>query len=133
MIVSEPRDKIKHDDVVQLIHGMTSRKLNSHDVAAPMSPQHQEVSCYIDYNISMASQDLWRVDLLNKDETDGYWHTIRSKVRLVHLNSSQALKVCLFFTYFVNQLIIINFFHSLQGNYCQIGDSINTKLLLIEF
>ncbi|XP_053213817.1 protein O-mannosyltransferase 1-like [Panonychus citri] len=92
LIVSEPRDKIKHGDFIQIIHGMTSRKLNSHDVAAPMSPQHQEVSCYIDYNISMISQDLWKVDLLNKDETGGFWHTIRSKVRLVHVNSSQALK-----------------------------------------
>ena len=34
---------------------------SSHDVAAPLSPTNQEVSCYIDYNISMAAQNLWRV------------------------------------------------------------------------
>lgn len=32
-----------------------------HDVAAPLSPHSQEVSCYIDYNISMPAQNLWRV------------------------------------------------------------------------
>lgn len=96
LIVSEPRDRIKHGDIIQLIHGMSSRSLNSHDVAAPMTPQNQEVSCYIDYNISMPAQNLWKVDLINKDETNNYWHTIRSKVRLIHFKSSQALKVCLY-------------------------------------
>lgn len=33
----------------------------SHDVAAPLNPANQEVSCYIDYNISMAAQNLWKV------------------------------------------------------------------------
>lgn len=34
---------------------------SSHDVAAPMSPHAQEVSGYIDFNISMPAQNLWRV------------------------------------------------------------------------
>lgn len=34
---------------------------SSHDVAAPLNPANQEVSCYIDYNISMAAQNLWKV------------------------------------------------------------------------
>ena len=33
----------------------------SHDVAAPLHPANQEVSCYIDYNISMAAQNLWKL------------------------------------------------------------------------
>jgi len=33
----------------------------SHDVAAPMSPHAQEVSGYIDFNVSMAIQNLWKV------------------------------------------------------------------------
>lgn len=32
-----------------------------HDVAAPLSPHSQEVSCYIDYNISMPAQNLWKL------------------------------------------------------------------------
>jgi dolichyl-phosphate-mannose-protein mannosyltransferase len=91
--VSEPKDKIKHGDVVQLVHGLSSRALNSHDVAAPMSPQHQEVSCYIDYNISMPAHILWRVDIVNRDKVGDVWHTVESQVRLTHVNSTQALKV----------------------------------------
>ncbi|CAM1321564.1 POMT1 (predicted) [Pycnogonum litorale] len=92
LVVSEPLDPIKHGDVVQLVHGITSRALNSHDVAAPMSPQNQEVSCYIDYNISFPAQNLWKVDIINKDSEGLVWHTIQSQVRLIHVNSTQALK-----------------------------------------
>ena len=41
LVVSQPVDSIRHGDVIQLVHGMTSRALNSHDVAAAMSPQNQ--------------------------------------------------------------------------------------------
>jgi len=92
LAVQEPIDTIKHGDVIQIVHGMTHRALNSHDVAAPSSPQHQEVSCYIDYNISMASENLWKVDILNKDTAGEVWHTINSQVRLVHMGTNQALK-----------------------------------------
>ncbi|XP_054713635.1 protein O-mannosyltransferase 1-like [Uloborus diversus] len=92
LVASDPIDKIKHGDVVQLIHGMTTRALNSHDVAAPMSPQNQEVSCYVDYNISFPAQNLWKVDVINRDAEGDVWHTIHSHVRLIHINSGQALK-----------------------------------------
>lgn len=92
MVVSEPVDAIQHGDVIQLVHGITSRALNSHDVAAAMSPHNQEVSCYIDYNVSMPAQNLWRVEIINEDQTGRVWHAIRSMVRLVHVNTSQALK-----------------------------------------
>ncbi|CAG2119979.1 unnamed protein product, partial [Medioppia subpectinata] len=92
LVISEPIDRIKDGDYVQLIHGMSGRALNSHDVAAPVSPQNQEVSCYIDYNISMPAQNLWKIKLLNSDETNGFWHTISSRVQFIHVNTSQALK-----------------------------------------
>lgn len=41
LVVGDPVDVIKHGDVIQLVHGMTSRALNTHDVAAPMSPHNQ--------------------------------------------------------------------------------------------
>ena len=44
LAVQEPADTIKHGDIIQLVHGMTHRALNSHDVAAPVSPHNQEVS-----------------------------------------------------------------------------------------
>ncbi|CAG2104417.1 unnamed protein product [Medioppia subpectinata] len=92
LVISEPIDRIKDGDYVQLIHGMSGRALNSHDVAAPVSPQNQEVACYIDYNISMPAQNLWKIKLLNSDETNGFWHTISSRVQFIHVNTSQALK-----------------------------------------
>ncbi|XP_018323085.1 protein O-mannosyltransferase 1 isoform X2 [Agrilus planipennis] len=92
LVVENPIDAIKHGDVIQLVHGLTSRALNSHDVAAPMSPQCQEVSCYIDYNISMAAQNLWKVDIINREQMGNVWRAIQSQVRLIHLNSNQALR-----------------------------------------
>nr|CAI5824722.1 unnamed protein product [Callosobruchus analis] len=90
--VEKPVDGIKHGDIIQLVHGITSRALNSHDVAAPMSPQCQEVSCYIDYNISMPAQNLWKVDIINREQNGDTWHTIQSLVRLIHVDSNTALK-----------------------------------------
>ncbi|XP_070496483.1 protein O-mannosyltransferase 1 [Chironomus tepperi] len=90
--IGDELDDIKHGDEIQLVHGLTSRALNSHDVAAPMSPQSQEVSCYIDYNISMPGQLLWRVEILNKEEEGDVWHAIKSHVRLVHVTSNTALR-----------------------------------------
>ncbi|KAJ2953784.1 hypothetical protein O0L34_g1411 [Tuta absoluta] len=92
LAVSRPPDAIRHGDVVQLLHGITSRALNSHDVAAPVSPQSQEVSCYIDYNVSMPAQNLWRVDIINRDSDQATWDSIRSLVRLLHVDSGSALR-----------------------------------------
>jgi dolichyl-phosphate-mannose-protein mannosyltransferase len=72
---------------------MTNRNLHSHDVAAPMSPQNQEVSCYIDYDISAPEQSLWQVQMVNAAaDGDSSWLAIRSHVRLIHVNTSQVLK-----------------------------------------
>uniref|UniRef100_A0A8W4F9B7 Dolichyl-phosphate-mannose--protein mannosyltransferase n=1 Tax=Sus scrofa TaxID=9823 RepID=A0A8W4F9B7_PIG len=64
-----------------------------HDVAAPLSPHSQEVSCYVDYNISMPAQNLWRLDIVNRESDAGVWKTILSQVRFVHVNTSAVLKL----------------------------------------
>ncbi|MCL4122913.1 UNVERIFIED_CONTAM: hypothetical protein GTU68_050730, partial [Idotea baltica] len=92
LVVTEPQEQIRHGDVIQLVHGLTSRALNTHDVASAMSPHSQEVSCYIDYNVSMPAQNLFRVDIINKDDTNGDWHAVESQIRLIHVNTSSALK-----------------------------------------
>ncbi|XP_066603868.1 protein O-mannosyltransferase 1 [Prorops nasuta] len=92
LVVTKPSEPIKHDDVIQLVHGITSRALNSHDVAAPMTPQSQEVSCYIDYNVSMPAQNLWRVDITNREQSGDVWHAIQSQIRLIHVSTGYALK-----------------------------------------
>lgn len=93
LVVGCPPRAVHHGDVVQLVHGMTSRFLNSHDVAAPMSPHAQEVSGYVDFNVSMVPQNLWRVDITNREAESDVWKTIVSEVRLVHVNTSAVLKL----------------------------------------
>uniref|UniRef100_A0A8C8DZ93 Protein O-mannosyl-transferase 1 n=1 Tax=Oryzias sinensis TaxID=183150 RepID=A0A8C8DZ93_9TELE len=93
LVVDTPPKPVHHGDVIQLVHGMTSRFLNSHDVAAPMSPHAQEVSGYVDFNVSMPAQNLWRVDITNREAKSEVWKTIVSDVRLVHVNTSAVLKL----------------------------------------
>ncbi|XP_058492669.1 protein O-mannosyl-transferase 1 isoform X1 [Solea solea] len=93
LVVGSPPQTVRHGDIIQLVHGMTSRYLNSHDVAAPMSPHHQEVSGYLDFNVSMAAQNLWRVDITNREAESEVWKTIQSEVQLVHVNTSAVLKL----------------------------------------
>ncbi|XP_017133950.1 protein O-mannosyltransferase 1 isoform X1 [Drosophila elegans] len=92
LVVGDNPDVIRHGDIIQLVHGITSRALNSHDVAAAMTPQCQEVSCYIDYEIKMAGELLWRVEILNRDSEGDSWHAIKSEIRLVHETTGATLK-----------------------------------------
>ncbi|KAF7645507.1 hypothetical protein LDENG_00202910 [Lucifuga dentata] len=93
LVISSPPRSVRHGDVIQLVHGMTSRYLNSHDVAAPVSPHAQEVSGYIDFNVSMPAQNLWRLEITNREAESETWKTILSEVRLVHVNTSAVLKL----------------------------------------
>ncbi|XP_069870975.1 protein O-mannosyl-transferase 1 isoform X1 [Dipodomys merriami] len=93
LVVSSPPRPVRHGDIVQLVHGMTTRLLNTHDVAAPLSPHSQEVSCYMDYNVSMPAQNLWRLDIVNRESDRDVWKTILSEVRFVHVNTSAILKL----------------------------------------
>ncbi|XP_054853790.1 protein O-mannosyl-transferase 1 [Eublepharis macularius] len=93
LVVSNPPRPVRHGNIVQLVHGITTRYLNTHDVAAPLSPHAQEVSCYIDHNVSMPAQNLWRVEIVNRDSDGDIWKTILSEVRFVHVNTSAVLKL----------------------------------------
>ncbi|XP_073496794.1 protein O-mannosyl-transferase 1 isoform X3 [Phyllobates terribilis] len=93
MVVNSPPRAVRHGDTVQLLHGMTARFLNTHDVAAPFSPYAQEISGYIDYNISMPAQTLWKLEIQNRKSDGDTWKTIVSEVKLVHVNTSAVLKL----------------------------------------
>lgn len=93
LVVNNPPRPVRHGDIIQLVHGITTRLLNTHDVAAPLSPHSQEVSCYIDYNISMPAQNLWKLDIVNRESSRDTWKTILSEVRFVHVNTSAVLKL----------------------------------------
>jgi hypothetical protein len=53
--------------VIQLVHGMTSRALNSHDVAAAMSPQNQ---VRILKTVLMGLQFIYEVKSISKLQMD---------------------------------------------------------------
>lgn len=40
----------------------------------------QEVSCYVDHNVSMPAQDVWRVEITNREEIGDVWHALESMV-----------------------------------------------------
>lgn len=40
----------------------------------------------------MPAQNLWRVDIVNRDNEDATWDSIRSLVRLIHVDSGSALR-----------------------------------------
>ena len=90
--LSDPPVPVKHGDVIQIVHGITSRALNSHNVAAPLTASCQEVSCFIDYNVSMEAENYWQVEIINRETDRDEWQTIRSHVRLVHVNTSSVLR-----------------------------------------
>nr|CAG4641462.1 EOG090X015P [Eurycercus lamellatus] len=91
LAVAAPLDRISHGEEIQLVHGITGRNLNSHNVAAPASPTKQEISCYMDHNVSMPAQDIWRVEITNREEVGDVWHALESMVRLIHVNTSVAV------------------------------------------
>jgi len=45
-----------------------------------MLKMFQEVSCYIDYNVSMPAQNLWKVEIINRDQFGDVWQAINSQV-----------------------------------------------------
>ncbi|OQV19803.1 Protein O-mannosyltransferase 1 [Hypsibius exemplaris] len=89
--VEQPPVYVKDGDIVQLLHGMTFKNLNSHDVAAPVTAECQEVSCFVDHNISATAQDLWEVKVVGQEGDDPVWHTIQSQVHFIHVATKAAL------------------------------------------
>eukprot|EP00730_Choanoeca_flexa_P020208 TRINITY_DN9883_c0_g1_i4.p1 TRINITY_DN9883_c0_g1~~TRINITY_DN9883_c0_g1_i4.p1 ORF type:complete len:762 (+),score=107.35 TRINITY_DN9883_c0_g1_i4:27-2312(+) len=88
---------LRHDDVIRLVHAGTGLPLNSHDVAAPLSHDAQEVTCYApgDERVPagqpghMPKHDLWRVEVLGS--TDPRVTALTTSVRFVHLQTETAL------------------------------------------
>ena len=90
--LDNPPIPVKDKDFVHLVHRMTGRRLNSHNVAAPLTPTNQEVSGYIHYENVSVLQDLWQVQFLKHSKGSNGWTSTSTTVQFVHVNSSQALK-----------------------------------------
>lgn len=59
--VVEDSSPVRNGDVVELVHLGTDRLLNSHDVAAPLSPALQEVAGYINYSAQFIPYLQWQL------------------------------------------------------------------------
>ena len=91
--LDNPPVVVRDGDVVHLVHRTTTRRLNSHNVAAPMTPTNQEVSGYINYgdNVSVPHEE-WIVKIVGGGGGGGDWTSTTSQVKLVHAHSGQALR-----------------------------------------
>lgn len=52
---------MKNNDVIELVHVKTEKLLNSHDVAAPLSPANQEIAGYINYSAKFIPYLQWKI------------------------------------------------------------------------
>ncbi len=55
---------VRNGDLIELVHDKTRKVLNSHDVAAPLTPALQEVAGYINYSAQFIPHMQWK--LVNK-------------------------------------------------------------------
>jgi len=81
--------KIRHGNVVRLLHQRTKKFLHSHDVRAPVTDNefHNEVSGYELSSKPGDTNDNWRVEV---DDT-GDLKAITNRFRLIHVNTGCAL------------------------------------------
>jgi dolichyl-phosphate-mannose-protein mannosyltransferase len=54
---------VAHGDTIRLIHTQTGRNLHSHDIAAPVSKSHKEVSCYGNLTVG-DDKDHWQIEVV---------------------------------------------------------------------
>ena len=97
-----PPRAVLDGDVVQLVHAVTGRSLNSHDVASPLHAVAQEVSCYGEGDERLRREDKWRVELYDSPgagssgsggAAGGVWTAIDTQVKLQHVSTGSYLHV----------------------------------------
>lgn len=71
---------VKSGDKVRLIHDMTGRNLHSHNIAAPMTKNEWEVSCYGNDTVG-DDKDNWIVEVVKDTHRDKKVHTLTSTLR----------------------------------------------------
>lgn len=79
---------LKDGDVIRLVHAATGRNLHSHNVAAPVTKLHNEVSCYGNTTIG-DTYDYWVVEVVDdihrgsKEKVDNI-HSLTTRLRFRH-------------------------------------------------
>ncbi|KAJ2723832.1 hypothetical protein GGI07_002371 [Coemansia sp. Benny D115] len=93
----EALERVKHGDVVRLMHWKTFRRLHSHDERPPVTTNdyQNEVTGYGWEGFKGDSNDHWRVQIMDGDssvpESKTHLMAIHSRFRLVHLGRRCAL------------------------------------------
>eukprot|EP00731_Ephydatia_muelleri_P024850 Em0016g1121a len=84
---------VKNNDTIELVHVASNKLLNSHDVAAPLTPVNQEVAAYINYSAQFVPYLHWRLDVPSSGPGDLiFWSPGQPlKLKLIHEQSKQAL------------------------------------------
>lgn len=86
-----PLRYLENGAVIRLVHATTGRNLHSHPVAAPVTKQNHEVSCYGNATIG-DSNDYWVVEVVDdlvrgrKPENFKRVHSLTTRIRFKHLN-----------------------------------------------
>lgn len=86
----EPLRYLENGNVIRLVHATTGRNLHSHPVAAPVSKQNHEVSCYGNATIG-DSNDYWVVEVVDdlvrgKAKNFNRVHSLTTRIRFKHQN-----------------------------------------------
>jgi dolichyl-phosphate-mannose-protein mannosyltransferase len=90
--ITNDTDPVRNKDIIELVHVSTNKLLNSHDVAAPLSPANQEIAGYINYSTKFVPYLHWRIELQGVSENIPiFWAPKKTKFRLIHINSGQAI------------------------------------------
>lgn len=82
---------LKDGDTIRLVHASTGRNLHSHPVAAPVSKQNHEVSCYGNATVG-DSNDYWVVEVVDdlvrgrKEKNIERVHSLTTRIRIRHQN-----------------------------------------------
>jgi dolichyl-phosphate-mannose--protein O-mannosyl transferase len=90
--VPDDPSPVRHGDIVEFVHGYSRKLLNSHDVAAPLTPQMQEVAGYINYSAKFVPYLHWKIEVQhNSGNYPIYWLPGKTQITLKHEHSGQLL------------------------------------------
>ncbi|RKF58664.1 Dolichyl-phosphate-mannose--protein mannosyltransferase 2 [Golovinomyces cichoracearum] len=83
--IKAPIQYVTNGDTLRLIHSQTGRNLHSHEIPAPISKNHQEVSCYGNTTIG-DEKDHWTIEVIRDSASYDYSkiRTLTTVFRLRH-------------------------------------------------
>lgn len=81
---------VKHFEEVQLKHYVTGMLLRTHDVASPLTPTHQEVTCVSEEKQDAIADTFWKIDI-DGGNAESSLSSIDTKFRVIHVSTKVGL------------------------------------------